>query len=370
MKNFKISFCVVCMNRLHHLITTLQQNIDDNKDYPNLEFIVLDYNSQDGMEKWMQVNMMHYIQSGLIKYYRTPDPEFFMHSHSKNMAFRLATGDIVCNINADHFIGKGFADYVNELFNREPQIVITCDDYFKTRPDYKAPATDVMGKVCVKRADFNQVTGFDEKIVNYGFEDTDFINRLELSGLKRSFIERPSFFKFISHDNEERFSVNQLLSNIYAIYFHYRTPIETEIIVLYTDHTYRSGILVDNFAINSNDPKYAYSKRITRYKLSMKEGKYIQGTWIDNNSYLAFSDEQLIKSKINGCDTLFLESEHKTFYCITDPMIIEHIAHFMHLYPGRAIMEHNLKNKRIAVNNKFGSGSVYKNFNAEKPIYL
>jgi len=48
-KHFKISFCIVCMNRLHQLSQTLLQNIRDNEDYSELEFIVLDYNSNDGM---------------------------------------------------------------------------------------------------------------------------------------------------------------------------------------------------------------------------------------------------------------------------------------------------------------------------------
>ncbi|HEX6426988.1 MAG TPA: glycosyltransferase, partial [Niastella sp.] len=110
----KISFCIVCMNRLHHLQQTFLRNIHDNDDYPNLEIVLLDYNSQDGMELWVNENLREFIAAGRVTYYKTFEPQVFSHSHSKNLAFRLASGDIVCNINADHFTGKGFGHYVNE----------------------------------------------------------------------------------------------------------------------------------------------------------------------------------------------------------------------------------------------------------------
>ena len=56
MSNNKISFCTVCMNRLHHLKMTLQKNISDNRDYSNLEFIILDYNSSDGLGEYIRDN--------------------------------------------------------------------------------------------------------------------------------------------------------------------------------------------------------------------------------------------------------------------------------------------------------------------------
>ncbi|WP_158563357.1 hypothetical protein [Chitinophaga silvatica] len=49
MEPLKISFCTVCMGRLHHLRQTLLQNIADNTTYDNLEFVILDCNSEDGI---------------------------------------------------------------------------------------------------------------------------------------------------------------------------------------------------------------------------------------------------------------------------------------------------------------------------------
>ena len=93
------------MNRLSHLKKTLEKNICDNLVYENLEFILLDYNSTDGLENWAKNDLKNYIEKGILKYYRTSEPNSFHRSHSRNVAMKLASGDIVCNLDADNFLG-------------------------------------------------------------------------------------------------------------------------------------------------------------------------------------------------------------------------------------------------------------------------
>ena len=100
--DYKISFCTVCMNRLYHLKQTLPRSIKDNMDYPNVEFVLLDYNSEDGLENWVNTEMSDYIDSGVLVYYKTEEPEHFHRSHSRNVMFKLASGDILINLDADH----------------------------------------------------------------------------------------------------------------------------------------------------------------------------------------------------------------------------------------------------------------------------
>src|SRR5688572_14300277 len=99
--NQRISFCTVCMNRMHHLMLTLPKNIQTNRHYGNLEFIVMDYNSADGLSAWIKNEMSEYLAQGLLVYYQYDEARFFDRSHSRNMMFKLATGDIVCNVDAD-----------------------------------------------------------------------------------------------------------------------------------------------------------------------------------------------------------------------------------------------------------------------------
>jgi len=102
-KNYAISFCTTCMGRLYNLKETLPQNIEDNKAYPNLEFVILDYNSKDNLWEWMSRNMMDHILSGRVSYYRTTEPKYFSMSHSRNIAYKVAKGEIVNNLDADNY---------------------------------------------------------------------------------------------------------------------------------------------------------------------------------------------------------------------------------------------------------------------------
>src|SRR4051812_19983514 len=65
-KPYSISFCTTCMGRLHDLAFTLPQNMADNADYPDLEFLVLDYHSEDGLESWMAEHMRPHIEAGRV----------------------------------------------------------------------------------------------------------------------------------------------------------------------------------------------------------------------------------------------------------------------------------------------------------------
>ena len=86
-----ISVCVTCMNRLSDLIQTLPKNIQDNADYPNAEFLLLDYNSTDGLEEWVHDTMREHLDSGRLRYCRT-EASRFCPNHSRNVSFARSTG--------------------------------------------------------------------------------------------------------------------------------------------------------------------------------------------------------------------------------------------------------------------------------------
>jgi len=85
--NKKIAFCITCMNRLQHIQKTLIKNIENNFQIDNVEFILLDYNSVDGLEEWVKEYLKKYISLGVLKYYKTTSPQYYQRAHSRNMAF-------------------------------------------------------------------------------------------------------------------------------------------------------------------------------------------------------------------------------------------------------------------------------------------
>jgi hypothetical protein len=165
-----ISICTTCMNRLNDLSQTLPKNIEDNKNYQGtLEFVLLDYNSQDGLGEWIKKNLMQYIESGLLVYYRTDEPKSYSMSHSRNVAMKLATGHILNSVDADNFIGKGFVDKINILSHQQPEKAI----FLKGRRMLR-------GRLGYYKDEFIQLLGAYDEVLGqngYGAEDGDLVYR-------------------------------------------------------------------------------------------------------------------------------------------------------------------------------------------------
>jgi glycosyltransferase involved in cell wall biosynthesis len=173
-RNFSISLCTTCMGRLNDLVQTLPKNIADNATYPNLQFVLLDYNSNDGMESWVKENMGTHIESGRLVYGRTKEPKWYHMAHSRNVAFKLATGEIVCNVDADNWTGPGFADALNRLANEQPEHAVFVKGWRLLR-----------GRVGLYRKEWMElVGGYDESLTGYGHDDRDMVDRALLQGFR------------------------------------------------------------------------------------------------------------------------------------------------------------------------------------------
>jgi len=245
----KISICTVCMNRLSYLSQTLPVNIAENMDFPNLEFVVLNYNSKDDMDDWIKINMGRHIESGLLKYYKTNEPEYFSLAHSKNMATKLATGDIICNLDADNYGGLDYIKWVAGCFAAHgPDIIITT-----IRKD-AIPYRDQGGKLCFSKKLFNAVNGYDESLIGYGMDDVDLANRIENAGCKRLFIEEEKFLQYIGHSDQERVVNYQYPNNLKSIYVCISESFDDrqKVLYLFKDNSAAEMDYIFNESIKSN----------------------------------------------------------------------------------------------------------------------
>ncbi|HEY3402113.1 MAG TPA: glycosyltransferase family A protein [Ohtaekwangia sp.] len=191
-----ISFCTNCMNRLYHLRHTVEKNIKANQDYPNVEFVLMNYNSGDGMHEWVQKHLMNYIESGILNYYYTGDPQYFHMSKAKNLAHRLAKGDIVCNLDGDNFTGMDFAFYINYMFNK-------CGDEIILRFN-KPQFSGTEGRIVLTRKNFEKLGGYDESFYPAGYQDFDLIDRAKAMGLAFENIEIENFLRYLSNTIQEK----------------------------------------------------------------------------------------------------------------------------------------------------------------------
>jgi len=87
------------MGRLHHLRQTLPFNLSQNSE-PQVEFVLLDYHSQDGLGAWIREHFSKEIASGHLVYYRTEAPRYYHSAHAKEE--RLANMPRGLQFGSDH----------------------------------------------------------------------------------------------------------------------------------------------------------------------------------------------------------------------------------------------------------------------------
>lgn len=172
-KHRKITISTTCMGRTYDLKRTLIKNIMDNMDYPNVEFLVLNYNSKDDLDEWMKRYVSPWIEDGTVAYYKTTDPEFYEMGHSRNMCYKLATGDIVNNVDADNFTGVGFASHINKLAEMQPENGV-----------FAKGKRSMHGRLGLYREECIALGGYDEDLTGYGYDDHWLLIRAMQTGKK------------------------------------------------------------------------------------------------------------------------------------------------------------------------------------------
>lgn len=193
-KKQSVSFCTPVKNRLEHLQQTVLANLEDNKHYPNLEIVILNYAcSNPETERWVKKHLARFIESGRVNYYFYPDTKTFDYSHAKNLAHRLATGEIICNVDADNFTGPGFAEF--------------CSAQLADKHSFLSGPRDgrgLGGRIALRREHFYQTGGYDERIVDWGGCDYELTLRLGRLALKNRPILIERYLEAISHSDELR----------------------------------------------------------------------------------------------------------------------------------------------------------------------
>jgi len=196
----RIAFCTSCMNRLKHLQRTLPQNLADNVDYANALFVVLDYGDVQGVSRWIEDSFDRELEAGRLVCYRFPEPKYFHMAHAKNMAHRcglLEHADVLVNLDADNFTGRGFAAYLGEAFGGDKRI------FMRTGDSFKSVTRGLGGRIAARSWDFAAIGGYDEVFAHWSPDDKDFALRLKKWGLSQLDIE-PDFLSKIDHSDEER----------------------------------------------------------------------------------------------------------------------------------------------------------------------
>jgi hypothetical protein len=198
-----IAFCTTCKGREQHLKQTLPRNLADNENFADCKFIVLDYGSTGELAIWLQREHRADIANGRLVYYRYPHPDRFYMAHAKNMAHRcgiLEGDDILVNLDADNFTGKGFAAYIAQQF-RETNIFLWAK-MVKDGPGRLSRG--ISGRIAVSVRQFLLTGGYDERFETWGPDDKDFNLRLGRFGFLGIEIQN-RFLGSVLHTEKMRF---------------------------------------------------------------------------------------------------------------------------------------------------------------------
>jgi hypothetical protein len=210
-----VSYCTTCKGRLAYLKQTLPGNMMAERDNPNVEFVVLDYDCPDGTADWLKAEFGAEIASGRLRCGRHAPAPTFEHAHAKNMAHRLATGSILCNVDADNFIAPGFSAWLVQAFKSYPdRIVINIPVRLGAELNQKIlwrlrrirlPTHGLAGRIAISRANFERLGGYDETAFSgIGGEDTDLGLRARVAGLHALMIPHRLWGDVIRHGDDER----------------------------------------------------------------------------------------------------------------------------------------------------------------------
>ena len=163
----KLSFLTACMDRLHHLKKTYLYNISQSKSISNcdVEFILLNYNSSDNMDKWVKQNTQNLDVE--FKYLKSENAKYYSPSIAKNILGKNATGDLLCWLDADNYTETEFVKFVRNSFDNN------LDQIMKVTWSQSNAGT--VGRIVCSKANFMKIRGYDESFVGWGYEDVDFI---------------------------------------------------------------------------------------------------------------------------------------------------------------------------------------------------
>lgn len=344
-----VTICTVVMNRLNHIMQTLPLNLANNPER-NVQFLVLDYGSTDGLGSYIKTNYSQELKQGKLVYWRYKAATSFHHSHARNLAFKLATGSILCNNDADNFTGKGFASFVLENMKKEQNICLT-----GVRNCW---SPDASGRLCISRSNFYSVTGYDESFDGYGFEDFDIVNRLVLSGCKAYTINKREFLQSVSHTHDERIQNQRCSVLLKDLFVRFIDENSSELLFFFKDNTYALGKVINTYTLQSEHPEAPpLDIKSVNYQFEVENGWSV-GRWNQAGEQLTFQDKTQFIIHAEGNGRVLESSTGQTFKSVSSKTLQLEAVSFFNQSRNRSKLDYNIRNHMVRVNKTFGTGTV------------
>jgi hypothetical protein len=186
------------MNRLVHLTQTFPHNLEVTKGF-DVEFVLLNYNSKDGLDEWIKINHSGLIKAGRLTHLHEKTATRFHMSKCKNLAHRGASGDILVSLDSDNYIGPAYCSKLLQEFEKDSGILL--HSYAKIE---EGDANGTWGRIALSRDSFYRLGGYTESFEPYGFDDKDLISRAQGLGMRMVTIKGKEYASCIEHSHDLR----------------------------------------------------------------------------------------------------------------------------------------------------------------------
>lgn len=187
-----LSFCITHKNRVAHIQKTLPRNLEDNRvDAKEIEFVLVDFDEDEKLASWIAANFLSEIESGYLKYYKAPLKKWSS-PVAKNTAHKLASGNLLTNLDCDNYTGKRGGAFVINTYEQEMNEMMFWQ-FSRVRRDGS------FGRITLTHQMFFKLGGYDESLGEMGFQDNDLMNRAMALGVKRTEVNSRKYNKAIKH---------------------------------------------------------------------------------------------------------------------------------------------------------------------------
>lgn len=183
---------MTCRNRLAHARRTIPSALSAKREHDQL--VVLDYGDTEGLADFVRENIPRSIDAGHLKYARA-EAESWNVGHAKNLAHRLADGDIVVNLDADNLLVPGYVDLIARFCGKRT--------VFSGGFSTSCKDGGTCGRVALHKNRFIALGGYREGF-GYGPEDHDLVLRAVMSGMEQ--VATPQLYlQCVPHSGALRF---------------------------------------------------------------------------------------------------------------------------------------------------------------------
>lgn len=187
-----LSLCIPCMNRTNELIAVMPTIAKAANASPPVEVSILDYNSEDGLHKFIHNHSLDELgfdlqQGGNQVTYRRVDGRPYYHmAHARNLSVLASHGEYAIISSCDIRLDLDFFSTIRTALESRPRWA-----YFRGE----------MGVVTIHRNEFIAAGGFDERFELYGSEDRDLFYRLQRRGAPYVEMPEKKFYAITTPDS-------------------------------------------------------------------------------------------------------------------------------------------------------------------------